>query len=71
MKITKLDNLSSVVQFDGVDGIFTYCTLEGYEKNAIESYLRMVNGNKSNCAKILGIDRRTLYRKIAKYGITD
>lgn len=41
--------------------------LEDIEKEVIQENLKYMN--KSKAAKSLGIDRRTLYRKIAKYGI--
>jgi transcriptional regulator with PAS, ATPase and Fis domain len=39
------------------------------EKRHIESVLRMVNGNKSKAAKLLGISIRNLYYKMERYGI--
>lgn len=44
-------------------------TLEEMEKGYIEELLRRYAGNKSRVAKILGIDRTTLYNKIKKYGV--
>jgi two-component system response regulator HydG len=40
------------------------------EKQQIEKVLREVNGNKSKAAKILNIDRKTLYNKMERYGIS-
>jgi len=45
------------------------CSLEVMEKKHIESVLRIFNGNKTQCSKILGITRPTLDRKIKKYRI--
>ncbi len=39
------------------------------EKNAILSALLKANYNKSKAAKILGVDRKTLYNKISQYEI--
>jgi len=44
-------------------------TLDEIEKEYIESVLKSQHGNKSKTAKILGIDRKTLYSKIEKYKI--
>ncbi len=44
-------------------------TLDEIEKEYIESVLKSQHGNKSKTAKILGIDRKTLYSKIKKYKI--
>lgn len=41
--------------------------MEEYEKEIIEEALDNCQGNKSNAAKILGINRSNLYQKIAKY----
>jgi DNA-binding NtrC family response regulator len=50
---------------DNVAGI----RLEQLEKEAIAKTLRMVNGNREQAAKLLGIGERTLYRKIKEYGL--
>lgn len=39
------------------------------EKQQIEHAIKMAKGNKSVAAKLLGIDRKTLYNKIHLYGI--
>jgi DNA-binding NtrC family response regulator len=48
-------------------------TLAEHERNYIFSVLSRTNGNKSRAAKLLGIDRVSLWRKLKKYeqeGIT-
>lgn len=44
-------------------------SLEDLEKAQIARVLASVRGNKLQAAQILGIDRSTLYRKLARYGI--
>jgi DNA-binding NtrC family response regulator len=43
--------------------------LEMIEKEAIRKTLELVDGNREQAAKILGIGERTLYRKIKEYGL--
>jgi DNA-binding NtrC family response regulator len=43
-------------------------TLEQQERRHIEHVLRMVNGNKTQAARLLGVNRRTLYRKLLRDG---
>jgi two-component system response regulator HydG len=45
----------------------TFLPLYEMEKRYILTVLEAVGGNKSNAATILGVDRRTLYRKLAEY----
>ena len=44
-------------------------TLDQIERRHIERALKVANGNKTHAAKTLGIDRRTLYRKLKEYGL--
>jgi transcriptional regulator with GAF, ATPase, and Fis domain len=45
-------------------------SLEEIEKKAIEETLQYTDNNKAKTARILGIGKRTLYRKIKKYGLS-
>jgi two-component system response regulator HydG len=42
-------------------------TLDQIERRQIEHAIRQYHGNKTRAAKALGIDRRTLYRKLERY----
>ncbi|MDA8171248.1 MAG: sigma-54 dependent transcriptional regulator [Nitrospiraceae bacterium] len=44
-------------------------SLEEMEKNYILRVLQAANGNQSKTSQILGIDRKTLYLKLKKYGV--
>lgn len=44
-------------------------TLEEVERRYIQRVLEATDGNKTRAAKILGCDRRTLYRKLKRLGI--
>jgi two-component system response regulator HydG len=46
-------------------------SIEQAEKELIRNTLKMVNGNREQAAKILGIGERTLYRKIKEYDLTE
>jgi two-component system response regulator HydG len=46
-------------------------TLADLEKDAILSAIRILNGDKLQAAKMLGIGKTTLYRKLKEYGIVD
>ncbi len=50
---------------DNVGGI----RLEQLEREAIAKTLKMVDGNREQAAKLLGIGERTLYRKIKEYDL--
>ena len=43
--------------------------LEEIEKRNIMAALQRTGGNKNEAARLLGIDRQRLYRKIEKYGL--
>jgi DNA-binding NtrC family response regulator len=44
-------------------------TIEDMERQAIQAALAEVRGNRRKAAELLGIGERTLYRKIARYGL--
>jgi transcriptional regulator of acetoin/glycerol metabolism len=44
-------------------------TLADTEAEQVRRVLAATNGNKSRAAKILGIERKTLYRKLEKMGL--
>jgi DNA-binding NtrC family response regulator len=39
------------------------------EADYIREILTVADGNKTECARILGISRKNLYEKIARYGL--
>ncbi len=41
--------------------------LDELEKRYIDRVLKLVDGNKTRAAQLLGLDRRTLYRKLGRY----
>lgn len=45
-------------------------TLAEMEREYILAVLRRVGGNRSRAAQVLGVPRRTLYRRLEEYGIT-
>jgi transcriptional regulator of acetoin/glycerol metabolism len=42
-------------------------TLDDIERQAIMATLRATGGDRTACARILGIDKSTLYRKLKRY----
>jgi two-component system response regulator HydG len=46
-------------------------TLSELERDAILGAIRTLNGDKLQAAKLLGIGKTTLYRKLKEYGIAD
>ncbi len=45
----------------------TMPTIEELERSYVHQVLKAVGGNKTHAAQVLGVDRRTLYRKLEKY----
>jgi DNA-binding NtrC family response regulator len=70
-----LEDLSPAVtgvlatDLDGLDSGDDVPTLRATEERLIAAALRKSGGNKNEAARILGIDRQRLYRKIEKYGL--
>jgi two-component system response regulator HydG len=58
---------SSLEQMDSRDSASE--TLADTESDQIRRVLAATNGNKSRAAKILGIERKTLYRKLERMGL--
>lgn len=56
---------------DNVINIESGMSLSEIEKNAIISTLALTKGNKTQAAKILGIGRKTLHRKLEEYKVDD
>jgi DNA-binding NtrC family response regulator len=56
---------------DGADGGLEVKTLADLERDAILDTIRRLNGDKLKAAKLLGIGKTTLYRKLKEYGIAD
>ncbi len=55
---------------DGADGAAAVRTLADLEREAILGAIRTLNGDKIQAAKLLGIGKTTLYRKLKEYGIS-
>ncbi len=58
---------SVAVEPDDLGG--TLLTVQELERRHIIRVLEAVDGNKTRAAEVLGFDRRTLYRKLERYGI--
>jgi two-component system response regulator HydG len=46
-------------------------TLEEVERRHVVRVLEACHGNRTDAAKILGLDRKTLYRKLLRWGVSD
>ena len=63
-------NIRNSKKMMGINGILPEdVTIRELEKNYITKILKKTKGHKINTARILGIDRRTLYRKLKKYNL--
>lgn len=58
----------AVPVFDGKENSLS---LEAVEKAAVLRMLESTDGNKSQAARRLGITRKTLHKKLKKYGVMD
>ncbi len=43
--------------------------LDEVERRHVGEVLELLNGNKASAARLLGVDRRTLYRKLKRWGV--
>jgi DNA-binding NtrC family response regulator len=55
----------------GSDNPTELVSMEEVERRYIRHVLEAVGGNKTLAARLLGFDRKTLYRKLAQYGLDD
>ena len=62
---------ASVGEAEAEDGSPQLTTLADLERQAILGAIRALNGDKLKAAKLLGIGKTTLYRKLKEYGIAD
>lgn len=76
-KIIRLDDLplvsndkERIKNISSIDTDNLNDNLQAYEKLHIEAVLNRTNGNRSETARLLGIDPSTLYRKMEKLGIS-
>lgn len=53
------------------DDIGSLPTIEELQKRYILHVLQRAGGNKSKAARILGLDRTTMYRKLEQYGVSE
>jgi two-component system response regulator HydG len=67
--ITSMESVPAVAQVKTAGGSDLKLLQETHEKEMIEKVLQDVRYNKSKAAKLLNIDRKTLYYKIEKYHI--
>ena len=56
---------------EGATAVVQVKALADLEREAILGAIRTLNGDKLQAAKLLGIGKTTLYRKLKEYGITD
>lgn len=62
-------NMAVDLAQNGISSTQPNLNLESMEKNFIQQALRLTDGNVTEAAKLLGISRRTLHRKIKTYKI--
>jgi DNA-binding NtrC family response regulator len=70
--IQRLAPHARVVLIEGETGTGkALAPLGDLEREHILNVLRQVRGNRMAAAKVLGISRRALYRRIERHGLTD
>lgn len=68
---TELTQMKSPSHWNGILRKGSILPLAEVEKQAILSTLQQLHGDKIMAARLLGIGKTTLYRKLKEYGITD
>jgi len=63
----KIRSYQTTSLFIPTDNPAELVTIDELEKNYIKKVLDLLNGHKTKAAKVLGLDRRTLYRKLELY----
>jgi DNA-binding NtrC family response regulator len=53
------------------DDVEEIISLDELERRYISRALKLLNGNKARAAQLLGVDRRTLYRRLGKYASSE
>jgi len=53
------------------DDVEEIISLDELERRYIARALKLLNGNKARAAQLLGVDRRTLYRRLGKYASSE
>ena len=62
-------NAASTSEVNAETGMPSVMTLAEQERKSILGTIRLLNGDKLKAAKVLGIGKTTLYRKLKEYGI--
>jgi DNA-binding NtrC family response regulator len=69
--LTAFRALAAAGEADGAETAQQVRSLADLERDAILGAIRTLNGDKLQAAKLLGIGKTTLYRKLKEYGIAD
>jgi len=70
LQLTENNNSETINIPNVIDrGVSFSNIMNNVEKNLIKKALNQTNGNKSIAAKLLGINRKALYRKLEKHGL--
>jgi Nif-specific regulatory protein len=71
LMLSKIPTMGDTAEAPVLQAEFRPLTLAEVERRHILATLKSTNGNKSQTAQLLGIERSTLDRKIRRYGLTD
>ena len=71
LDFTSIPDTRIAVGDDIIDlgGLSLYAAIEEFEKRLIIKAFEHHHGNRKNTSAMLGIDRKTLYKKLKKYGV--